>query len=200
MTVDTEFNVDIAYDYFDLNLVTSISRYAHLGAVGTLLDRNRRKYLATSLDKCERAVLSLLHHNVVPVTHESGVRRRDVYFLYRMFCGLNGLPAPALAPILIQYMHRSHLFQLPSKNVFNLAQLARRVSPPDSPCSPATPSEPTNNARTWHQWAMHFDQRLDAHKALIKRRLDHHEDLLKQILRKLGNKEDAGGSSIPPSS
>ncbi|GAA0155114.1 hypothetical protein LIER_12920 [Lithospermum erythrorhizon] len=91
-------------------------------------------------------------------------------------------------------------FNVPSKKVFNLVQLAQRVSPPDSPCSPAAPSEPTSNARTWHQWAMHFDERLDAHEALIKSRLDHHEDLLKQILRKLGNKEDVGGSSIPPSS
>ncbi|GAA0185533.1 hypothetical protein LIER_32821 [Lithospermum erythrorhizon] len=76
----------------------------------------------------------------------------------------------------------SHLFQVPSNKVFNLAQLARRVSPPDSPFNVAAPSEPTSSARTWHQWAMHFDQRLDAHEAyeaLITRRLDHHEDMLK---------------------
>ncbi|GAA0186455.1 hypothetical protein LIER_33743 [Lithospermum erythrorhizon] len=174
MTVDTKFNVDIAYNYVDLNPVTSRSRHEHLSAAGTLLDRNRHIYPATSLDKCDRAVFSLLHHNLIPTTHESGVRRRYVYFLYRMFFGLNGLPAPALAPILIQYMHRVHKYK---NSAFVYARLL----------TPAAPSEPTSNAQTWHQWALHFDQRLDAHEALIKCRLDNHEDLLKQILHKLGN-------------
>ncbi|GAA0174702.1 hypothetical protein LIER_28036 [Lithospermum erythrorhizon] len=150
MTIDIEFNVNIAYSHFDLNQVTLRSKHRYLGAAGYSLDRDRNKYPATSLGKCERAVLFLLHHNVVPTTHESKVMYGVVYFVYRMFFGLNGLPSHVLAPILIQYMHRvhkhknpqfvyhrwltlvfqhfgvpldSHLFQVPKKKVFNLSQL-----------------------------------------------------------------------------
>ncbi|GAA0179585.1 hypothetical protein LIER_29994 [Lithospermum erythrorhizon] len=66
MTIDTEYNVNIAYAYIDLNQVTSRSKHGYLGAAGYSLDRDRYKYPATSLGKCERVVLSLLHHNVVP--------------------------------------------------------------------------------------------------------------------------------------